>query len=56
LLGVVWFDANDTTQGVDWRLTDRAALTAFSQAAKTFMRPLTTPGLTQYSSSSTSSP
>jgi mannan endo-1,4-beta-mannosidase len=40
LLGVVWFDANDTAQGLYWRLTDKAALAAFSRAAKTFMRPL----------------
>lgn len=36
LLGFVWFDADDTAQGLDWRLTSPGALTTFNRDAKTF--------------------
>jgi mannan endo-1,4-beta-mannosidase len=39
MLGFVWFDANDTAQALDWRLNSSAALAAFRQDARTFMRP-----------------
>ena len=38
LLGFVWFDADDTTQHLDWRLSGSAAIAAYRQDAKTFMR------------------
>jgi mannan endo-1,4-beta-mannosidase len=55
LMGFVWFDADDTTQGLDWRLRSSAALDAFSQDAKAFMRPLAVHGPTQAPSSSAAS-
>jgi hypothetical protein len=43
LLGFVWFDANDVSQRLDWRLDDPASLAAFRKDAKTFMRPSASP-------------
>jgi hypothetical protein len=37
LLGFVWFDADDTTQGLDWRLRGYDALSTLRQDARTFM-------------------
>lgn len=56
LLGFVWFDANDTAQGLDWRLSSPAALGTYRQDAKTFMRPSATPASTQQHPSSSTSP
>ena len=55
LLGFVWFDVNDTAQGLDWRLSSPAAL-AYRHDAKAFMRPPATPVSTQHPSSSGTSP
>lgn len=56
LLGFVWFDADDSAQGLDWRLTGRAALATFSRDAKTFMGSLAHPRATQHPSPGTPSP
>jgi mannan endo-1,4-beta-mannosidase len=56
LLGFVWFNADDTTQNLDWRLTSRSVLAVFSRDAKAFMRPLAMPGSTGSSSSDSASP
>ena len=53
LLGFLWFDANDVTQRLDWRLTSPAAFASFRQDARMFMRP-PAPTL-QHPSSGTSS-
>ena len=39
LLGFIWFDADDTTQGLDWRLTSSAVLGTYREDAKEFMSP-----------------
>jgi mannan endo-1,4-beta-mannosidase len=39
LLGFVWFDANDTTQGLNWRITSQAALSQYRHDANAFMKP-----------------
>jgi mannan endo-1,4-beta-mannosidase len=39
LLGFVWFDADDTTQGLDWRLRGQDALSTLRQDARSFMTP-----------------
>lgn len=56
LLGFIWFDADDTTQGLDWRLNSAAALEAYRADAKAFMKPAAAPGSTQVPSSTTSPP
>lgn len=56
LLGFVWFDANDTTQALDWRLNSPAALAAFRRDAQTFMKPPAKQTETQSASPGTSSP
>ena len=55
LLGFAWFDINDTTLGLDWRLSSRAAIT-YRQDAKAFMGSPATPEATQRLSPGTSSP
>jgi hypothetical protein len=42
LLGFMWFNADDTSQHLDWRLSSQA-LTAYRRDAKTFMKPSTAP-------------
>jgi hypothetical protein len=49
LLGFVWFDADDTSQGLDWRLNGSAALAAYRQDAQTFMKPPATSASAQHS-------
>jgi Glycosyl hydrolase family 26 len=56
LLGFVWFNAYDTTQGLDWRLTNPGVITTFSRDIQTFMKSLASPAPSQYSSTRTSSP
>ena len=51
LLGFVWFDFDDAAHGLNWRLSNRAAMT-YRQDAKAFMRP----PATQHLSPGTSSP
>jgi mannan endo-1,4-beta-mannosidase len=51
LLGFVWFDAIDPIKGLDWRLSGAAAITAYRQDAKAFIRPSTTSASTHDPSS-----
>lgn len=39
LLGFIWFDADDTAQGLDWRLTGSAALATYREDANAFIKP-----------------
>jgi mannan endo-1,4-beta-mannosidase len=55
LLGFAWFDYNDTSQGLNWRLSSPEALAAYRRDAKAFMRPPATPVPTQHPSSGTPS-
>jgi mannan endo-1,4-beta-mannosidase len=55
LLGFVWFDDNDTTHDLNWRLSSSAAM-AYRQDAQAFMEPPATPVSTQHLPSGTSSP
>jgi hypothetical protein len=55
LFGFLWFDKNDTSKGLDWRINSPGAFTAFRRGAKAFMRAPATPALTRRSSGSSSS-
>lgn len=56
LLGFVWFDANDTIQGLDWRLSNPDALTVFGRDARAFMKSLGPPQPAQYRAAGASAP
>ena len=56
LLGFVWFNADDTAQGLDWRLASRSVLNVFSRDAKVFMRPMAMSGSARYSPSGSARP